>query len=143
MLSVHQIELVQGSFASIALSSEQVARTFYARLFEMDPSLRGLFRGPLPDQGYKLMQMIGTAVMGLDRIQELVPAIEDLGRRHISYGVEKSHYNTVGAALLWTLEAALGDEFTPELREAWAAVYGVLAGTATAAYDQPEGVILE
>ncbi len=143
MLTAHQIDLVQTSFASIALISEQVARTFYARLFEMDPSLRRLFRGPMPDQGYKLMQMIGTAVMGLDRIQELVPAIEDLGRRHIGYGVEKSHYDTVGAALLWTLEAALGDEFTPELGDAWAAVYGVLAGTATAAYDQPEGIIPE
>ena len=139
MLTTRQIELVQSSFASIALVSDQVARTFYARLFDMDPSLRRLFRGPLPDQGYKLMQMIGTAVMGLDRIQELVPAIEALGRRHISYGVQKEHYTTVGAALLWTLEAALGDEFTPELGEAWAAVYGVLAGTATAAYDQPEG----
>jgi hemoglobin-like flavoprotein len=143
MLTDQQINLVQSSFASIAIISDQVARTFYARLFEIDPSLRRLFRGPLPDQGYKLMQMIGTAVMGLDRIEELMPAIEDLGRRHMGYGVEKAHYDTVGEALLWTLEAALGDEFTPELRDAWAAVYGVLAGTATAVYDQPEGVIQE
>jgi hemoglobin-like flavoprotein len=143
MLTDQQINLVQSSFVNIALISDQVARTFYARLFDMDPSLRRLFRGPLPDQGYKLMQMIGTAVMGLDRIEELTPAIEDLGRRHIGYGVEKAHYDTVGEALLWTLEAALGDEFTPELGDAWATVYSLLAGTATAVYDQPERVTQE
>ena len=90
----------------------------------------------MPDQGYKLMQMIGTAVMGLDRIEELVPAIQDLGRRHTGYGVKKEHYSTVGEALLWTLEATLGDSFTPDLKDAWAAVYTVLADTACAVYEQ-------
>lgn len=140
MLSVEQIELVQSTFPSIALASAQISAAFYARLFELDPSLQPLFKGPMPEQGYKLMQMIGTAVMGLDRLDELAPAIEDLGRRHVGYGVKKEHYDTVGEALLWTLREHLGDEFTPAVGEAWTSVYLVLAGVATRAYEHSEEV---
>ena len=55
--------------------------------------------------------------------------MEDLGRRHVGYGVADEHYDTVGAALLWTLEKGLGRAFTPEVKDAWATVYGVLATT--------------
>jgi hemoglobin-like flavoprotein len=58
-----------------------------------------------------------------------VPVVEDLGRRHAAYGVTDDHYDTVGAALLWTLEKGLGDAFTAEAREAWTTVYGLLAST--------------
>jgi hemoglobin-like flavoprotein len=75
------------------------------------------------------MQMITAAVKGLDRLEQLVPVVQDLGRRHGAYGVQESHYETVGAALLWTLEAGLGKAFTPEVKDAWAAVYGLLATT--------------
>jgi hemoglobin-like flavoprotein len=71
--------------------------------------------------------VLKTAVDGLDRMAELVPVVEALGRRHAGYGVRESHYPTVAAALLWTLEQGLGDKFTPEVREAWAACYGLLA----------------
>jgi hemoglobin-like flavoprotein len=81
------------------------------------------------EQGAKLMKMINVAVNGLDRIESIVPAVQDLGRRHVGYGVKQAHYDTVGAALLWTLEQGLGDDFTPEVKEAWETVYGVLAGT--------------
>ena len=66
---------------------------------------------------------------GLDRLDEIVPVVEDLGRRHAGYGVEDTHYDTAGAALLWTLEQGLGDEFTPAFGDAWGAAYGVLADT--------------
>jgi hemoglobin-like flavoprotein len=68
-------------------------------------------------------------VKGLDRLEQLVPVVQDLGRRHARYGVKDEHYDTVGAALLWTLEKGLGAAFTPELKEAWATVYGILATT--------------
>ena len=138
MLTAHQITLVQSTFGNIALEAGQVADRFYARLFELEPSTRQLFHGPMPDQGQKLMQMVATAVMSLERLDELVPAVQDLGRRHVGYGVQPSHYDTVGQALLWALGDALGNEFTPEVRDAWATVYSVLAQTAIqAAYSAP------
>jgi len=129
MLTPAQKTLVQGSFATIAPIADDAAALFYRRLFEIDPALRPMFRGDMAEQRKKLMQMLSAAVKGLDRLDQLVPVVEDLGRRHAGYGVEDKHYDTVGAALLWTLEKGLGDAFTPETKEAWATVYGILATT--------------
>jgi hemoglobin-like flavoprotein len=121
-----QKALVQESFEKVRPIAETAANLFYNRLFTLDPSLRGLFRGDMNEQGRKLMQMIAAAVTGLDHLEALVPAVEELGRRHVRYGVRDAHYETVGSALLWTLERGLGADFTPEVKEAWAVVYGLL-----------------
>ena len=73
-------------------------------------------------------RIIGTAVASLERLDALVPVVEDLGRRHAGYGVEDKHYDSVGAALLWTLERGLGKEWTPQVAEAWTQTYGLLSG---------------
>jgi len=106
---------------------------YYGKLFELDPDIKPLFKGDMEEQGKKLMKMINTAVNGLDRLDEIVPAVQQLGARHIAYGVKDEHYDTVGSALLWTLGAGLGDAFTEDTKEAWAAVYAVLADTMKAA----------
>jgi hemoglobin-like flavoprotein len=124
-----QKRLVQDTFVSIAPIADDAAALFYRRLFEIDPSLERMFKGDMAEQRKRLMQMIAVAVKGLDRLDQLVPAVQDLGRRHAGYGVEDRHYETVGAALLWTLEKGLGAAFTPEVREAWATVYGILSTT--------------
>lgn len=124
-----QKTLVQQSFIKVVPIAEQAASLFYGRLFELDPALRPLFKTDLREQGKKLMQMIGYAVGKLDMPDELLPAVRQLGLKHAGYGVKDKDYETVGSALLWTLEQGLGTAFTPELKEAWAAVYGVLAGT--------------
>ncbi len=129
MLTATQKTLVQESFATIAPIADDAAALFYRRLFEIDPSLRHMFRGDMAEQRRKLMQMLTAAVKGLDRLEQLVPVVEDLGRRHATYGVEDRHYDTVGNALLWTLEKGLGDAFTPETKQAWTTVYGLLATT--------------
>ncbi len=75
---------------------------FYGRLFALDPTLRQLFASTdMKAQGKMLMQMLAVAVKGLDNLDQLVPAVERLGRRHVRYGVKDAHYDTVGAALLW------------------------------------------
>jgi hemoglobin-like flavoprotein len=121
--------LVQESFALVLPIADTAAELFYRRLFELDPSLRALFHGDMSEQGRRLMQMLTVAVRGLDRLESIVPAVQALGRRHAAYGVTEDHFETVGAALLWTLEQGLGSAFTPEVENAWASVYAVLATT--------------
>ena len=128
-MTPEQIELVKQSWAQVVPISDKAAELFYGKLFELDPSVRSLFSGDMEEQGRKLMKMIGTAVNALDRLDDVVPAVQDLGVRHIAYGVKDEHYGTVGAALLWTLETGLGEAFTEPTKEAWATVYGVLAET--------------
>ena len=124
-----QIELVQSSFAEVLPIAETAAALFYDRLFELDPSLRPMFRGDMKEQGKKLMDMIAVVVVNLRNLDRLVPGIQALGARHAGYGVQDEHYDTVGAALLWTLGQGLGEAFTDDVRDAWVAAYTILATT--------------
>jgi hemoglobin-like flavoprotein len=121
------MDLVRDSWANVVPIAEQAAASFYARLFEIDPSLAPLFKSDLKAQGRKLTSMIGTVVVNLRNLSTLTPAIEELGRRHVGYGVKSSHYDAVGAALLWTLDKGLGDAFTAETKEAWTRAYVILS----------------
>jgi len=124
-----EIFLVKDSFRKVVPMADQAAALFYARLFELDPELRHLFRGDMHEQGRKLMAMIAAAVAALERLDTIVPTVRALGARHAGYGVSEEHYATVGAALLWTLERGLGAEFTPAVRSAWTSTYSLLANT--------------
>lgn len=125
----HTISLVKESFDLVTPIAPQAAALFYANLFEADPQLKPLFKGDMVVQGHALMQMIELAVGLLDNPGVLMPALQDLGRRHAGYGVQDRHYDTVGAALLKTLRQGLGAAWAPEVEEAWAETYGVLSGT--------------
>jgi hemoglobin-like flavoprotein len=119
--------LVRDSFAKVVPIAPQAAAMFYDRLFVLDPSLKPLFKGDMTEQGRRLMAMIGTAVANLDRLETIVPAVQDLGRRHATYGVQPAHYDTVAVALLWTLGQGLGEAFTPPVKAAWTEAYRILS----------------
>ena len=129
MLTPEQITLVRDSWNQVVPIADQAAELFYGRLFELDPALQPMFKGDMTEQGRKLTRMIGVAVDGLDKLDEIVPAVQDLGVRHLEYGVKSSHYDTVGEALLWTLSQGLGETFTAEVEAAWTDVYTLLADT--------------
>jgi hemoglobin-like flavoprotein len=124
-----QARLVQESWALIAPTADDAAATFYAHLFEVDPPLRLLFRGDMAAQRHRLMEALGLTIRNLDHPEWVLPAMRELGRRHARYGVQPAHFETVGAAFLWTLEHGLGPAFTPAVRDAWIGVYGLLAAT--------------
>jgi hemoglobin-like flavoprotein len=129
-ISMHptDVALVQSTWEQVLPIADTAAQLFYGKLFELDPSLRALFaQTDMAEQRKKLMQIITVAVRGLERLDELIPAVEAMGRRHSGYGVRDEHYNTVAAALLWTLQQGLGAGFTPQVRSAWTETYTVLA----------------
>jgi hemoglobin-like flavoprotein len=127
-MTPHQVQLIRGSWQKVVPIQDQAAELFYGKLFQLEPALKPLFKGDMKEQGRKLMTMLNTVVTQLERLDTLVPAVQGLGKRHAGYGVKPEHYAAVGSALLWTLDAGLGDAFTGEVRDAWAAAYGVLAG---------------
>lgn len=137
-MTPNQRALVDISFAKVLPIADAAAALFYEDLFARDPKLRLLFHGDMREQRRKLMTMLATAVANLDRWQEIAPAVQEMGRRHIAYGVRPAHYETVGAALIATLEKGLGDGFTPDVRAAWEACFAIvrdemLAGAAAPA----------
>ena len=117
-MSPDQIALVQTTWQKVLPIQNAAAGLFYGRLFELAPETRPLFRGDMAEQGKKLMAMINVAVSGLDKLDAILPAVQEMGRRHASYGVQDAHYAQVGEALLWTLAEGLGAYFTPAVREA-------------------------
>ena len=121
-------QLVQDSWTRVEQIADMVATLFYVRLFALDPTLRPLFRSTdFGEQKRKLMQTLTVAVRGLDRLDQLTPALEILGQRHVVYGVRDEHYDTVGEALLGALAQGLGAAFTAETRDAWAGTYDLVA----------------
>ena len=129
------IKLVQETFAKLESGSADAGADFYKHLFDIAPDLKPLFTGDMKAQGRKLMTMIKTAVSGLDDLDALIPALQQLGQRHHGYGVKEDDYETVGAALLWLLEKGLGEDFTDEARDAWFDVYNLLARVMTEAAE--------
>ncbi|XYH99115.1 globin family protein [Sorangium sp. So ce1128] len=126
-VSPRTIELVQRSWAKVMPISDAAAALFYQRLFELDPSVRPLFKNDMAEQKKKLMQTLAVAVDGLSNLGKLVPVLQSLGVRHHGYMVMDHHYDVVGEALLWTLREGLGDGFTRDVETAWKEVYGVIA----------------
>jgi len=128
-MTPEQRQLVANTWKQVAPIADTAANLFYSRLFEIDPSTRKLFRATdMAAQRKKLLQTLSFAINGLDHLDVLVSKVEDLGRRHAGYGVTDAHYESVGAALLWTLEKGLGCAWTPAVASAWTEVYGMLSG---------------
>ena len=139
-MTLSQADLVQSSFARVAPIAEQAAELFYSRLFELDPSLRPMFRGDMKEQGKKLMDSLRLVVANVRNLDRIVPGVRALGARHVAYGVRDEHYATVGAALLWTLERGLGEHFTPQVKYAWTTAYQTLASVMMEAAAEVEQV---
>lgn len=137
-MNAQQIALVQKTFEKVEPIAQQTGELFYARLFEMDPTIRPLFKGDIKKQALMLMTVIGLAVRGLDRPQSIQDAVSSLGGRHAGYGVGNADYNTFGAALIWALEQSMGSDFTPEVKEAWVEAYGVLSDAMKKATRSPQ-----
>ncbi|MEO1205691.1 MAG: globin family protein [Pseudomonadota bacterium] len=135
-MTPEQVKLVQDSFQKVVPIAPQAADIFYTRLFEIAPEVRPMFPEDMSEQGGKLMAMLGTAVGSLHQVDTIIPAVQDLGRKHVGYGVTNEQYKPVGEALIYTLEKGLGDDFTPDVKEAWVTTYTTLQGVMTAAADE-------
>lgn len=123
-----QVALLRTTWAQVTPLGVAAAALFYERLFALDPQLASLFaHTDMERQGKKLLQALSVVVATADRLHSLGPSLEELGRGHLRYGVEDRHYDTVGIALLATLESALGTAFTPAVQEAWTLAHAGMA----------------
>jgi hemoglobin-like flavoprotein len=127
-MTPEQKALVKTTWRQVVPIADTAAKLFYGKLFEVDLSTRQMFKSTdMPEQRKKLMQALATVIAGLDNLAPLIPVLETLGRKHVAYGVVDQHYDSVGAALLWTLEQGLQDAWTPPVKDAWIAAYTAVA----------------
>jgi hemoglobin-like flavoprotein len=128
-----EVALIRESFAHLHRRKSESGALFYGRLFEIAPEVRPLFKGDINAQGVKLMEMLTVAIATLRDRDGLVALLRKLGRDHKAYGVKEEHYDSVGAALIWTMKSSLGQNFTPQLEKAWTSVYSEIASVMIAA----------
>jgi hemoglobin-like flavoprotein len=76
-----------------------------------------------------LVSILSSLVKGLNRMQEIVGGLRELGKRHRDYKIARADYDKVLRALLRTLEEFLAEDLTSEIRHAWITVYGMIAET--------------
>ena len=126
-MTPEQVKLVQQSFGQVAPIADTAATLFYDRLFETAPAVKPLFHGDMAEQRRKLMATLAVVVGGLGNIETVLPAASALAKRHVGWGVKPEHYDSVGAALLWTLERGLGEGWSSDVAAAWSTAYGTLA----------------
>jgi len=137
-MDAHSVTLVQQSFEKVAPLGVKVSEIFYDELFTLDPSLRRMFKEDMTEQNKMVISALTLVVRSLHAPQAILEPVKALGKRHVGYGVKPEQYATVGNALLRTLQKGLGDQFTPELRDAWVEAYATLSGIMKeAAYGSP------
>src|SRR4051812_43573908 len=131
-MTPRQVELVKETWRSVVPIRDIFAELFYRKLFDLDPALRGLFKGDLREQGRSLVAMMSIAVRHLHQPEKVLRGLSELGGRHVQYGVREQHYVTLGTALILTLDLSLGEAFTPETRSAWEKAYELVSESMTA-----------
>ncbi len=136
-MTPEQVHHIRKSFAQLARHEELAALVFYRRLFEIDPSLRPMFKGDIREQSKKLIEMLAALIAMLEKPAGLDIELRAMGVRHAEYGVKDAHYTTVGGALLDMLAEALDKDFTPEVRAAWTVLYGAVEATMKIGAKQP------
>lgn len=139
--TVRQIELVSMTWTSVqGLTLQAVGILLFKTLFEQQPGAVSLFpkfnkepnmyESPIfKAHVLGVVTTVDTAIGMLNDLPALVPVLQALGKAHIKYGVKPVHYDLVGTAFLTTLSKGLGDAYTPEVAEAYAVVYGLVAAT--------------
>jgi len=130
MVTTTDIALIKKSWIDVRkIKPEILGDVFYTKLFYDNPELRKMFPQEMEEQNKKLIDMLNVIIERLENLNELKGEIIAVAKRHVDYGVKTEHYNMVGAALLWTLQKALGKDWTEELKTAWINCYNGLSGT--------------
>ena len=125
-MDIDKVQLICDSLIQVRPLADHIAESFYSHMFEIAPHLQKLFTGNMKTQGTMLMTSLELAVSSLDNMESILPSVQALGERHMSYGVRKEYYPYAKESFLWALERHLKGEFTPTLKNAWSEAFDTL-----------------
>jgi NAD(P)H-flavin reductase len=121
------VRLVRESYAVVEPQAERVAEFFYATLFSIAPATREMFPVNMQVQRSRLLRALVHVVQMVDRPDELLPFLRQLGRDHRKFGVIAGHYEAVGMSLLAAIKQYAKEAWTDEVERAWAEAYTIMA----------------
>lgn len=133
------VQLIRDSFAAVEPRADEVAGCFYSVLFSLAPATRELFPVNMEVQRSRLLRALVHVVQMVDRPNDLLPFLGQLGKDHRKFGVLASHYEAVGKALITALRKYAGDAWTPEVERAWTDAYALISEAMRAAAETDQG----
>lgn len=126
ILSKDDIKIIQDSYKKLSDKHQETGDYLYNHLFKSSPDVSNIFKGDMKEQSMTLMKMIKTVVEGLNNVQIIMPAIQQMGNRHIDYGVSSDHFKHFKSSLLYAIEKVLGPDFNSNVKNSWSKLYDVL-----------------
>jgi len=126
-ITTKEADLLKETLAAVSADPRRAADLFYDELFHRMPEARDLFVSDMSRQGDKLIATLNVVILQIQNWSSIETDVEDLGLRHVAYGVRPEHYAPTGAALYEMLQKILGDTFTDAHRAAWEKAYQVIA----------------
>lgn len=133
------VRLIRESWSVVEPQADEVARFFYGMLFSLSPGTRELFAINMEVQRSRLLRALIHVIQMVDRPDDLLPFLRQLGRDHRKFGVVTSHYEAVGTALLASVKRYAGSAWTHSVERAWAEAYTVMASAMTEAAAADDG----
>lgn len=130
MLHKETIAIIKSTVPVLEVHGTEITSVFYTRLFDNHPELLNIFNHANQRQGRQqtaLANAVYAAAAHIDRLEEIVPVVKQIGEKHRALGILPEHYPIVGTTLLAAMKEVLGDAATPEILNAWADAYQVIA----------------
>jgi hemoglobin-like flavoprotein len=112
----------------IALTRDDFADLFYARLFAAHPECRPLFKRNSPGAQNKMFaQKLCVIVDSIEEPARVAAEARAIAKTHADYGVRAEMYAWVGEALIATLREVNGDGWSDGAERSWTAAYQALS----------------
>lgn len=101
--------------------------TFYARLFDINPSAKVFFKNTnMQAQGRVLCGVISTALNQLKNPDGFIQLLTKMTHVHSERGIRAMQYGIIGDVLIYSLRACLGSLFDQKATDAWYKVYSYM-----------------
>ncbi|KAL2082633.1 hypothetical protein ACEWY4_022451 [Coilia grayii] len=141
-LTDKQRELIMDSWKCIQQDITRAGIILFVRLFESHPECKEVFfefRGvddvemlrvnkELRAHGLRVMSFIEKSVARLHEPERLEKLAFDLGRKHYNYNAIPKYFMYVMPEFIRAIGPSLKDGLTPELEDAWKALFQYLTG---------------
>ena len=130
MLDQQTIDLIKATVPALEVHGTTITKTFYKNMFNDHPELLNIFNKTNQKQGKQptaLATTVLAAAKHIDNLGAILDHVIQIGHKHRALQIKPEHYAIVGKHLLIAIKEVLQDAATPEIIDAWAKAYQVIA----------------
>ena len=132
-LSDEHAELIKATLPPVGENIETITKTFYNKMFTAHPELiANTFNRGNQKQGAQQKALAASVATFATQLvdpnaPDPVMMLDRIAHKHVSLGIREDQYQIVHDNLMAAIAEVLGDAVTPEVAEAWDAVYWLMA----------------